>query len=456
MKKKWFLLFILIHHIFVAHPDFIKSYEIINKNKIIVKANQEFSQQFIKEDFFVEYDKDIDLTKLDESVILIPFILNVVPIVWLSNKTYAIEVMDKDLYYSLQKINEVFRIFYPKHQWQGKLIPKKLVANTINSSDTLDGPILGLLFSGGLDSIEASLSYGAHKQLLITAWGADVKIKEDMKWQTVNKQVEQFTQEHGHTYTLVKSNFREFAETSYLYNKFPRWWVRASFGLSFIGLTAPLLVHHTIPTLLIASSHTVHYPYPLGSHPAIDSNLSFAGRTVHLTSGDKDRVQKIKNIASVCKKKKLALPWLRVCWSDSKGGNCLRCEKCLRSCVNIIASGQLPEEYGFTIDIKEVTKRLSAVFSKKKKWYLPVTHIHLWDCNRMHLNDLCKKESDKIFTKKEELEVLRDYLNSIDLTRYRNPRTHVYSLQEKELFTNLWHQHMKNDNDILNALRPSN
>ena len=71
---------------------------------------------------------------------MIPFILNVAPIVWLSNEPYSIDVMDKDLYHSLQKIREVFQMFYPHHAWSGKLIPKKLVTNTISPSNESDQP----------------------------------------------------------------------------------------------------------------------------------------------------------------------------------------------------------------------------------------------------------------------------------------------------------------------------
>ncbi len=66
-----------------------------------MKANELFSRRFIKEDFFAERDTSIDLTKLDESIVTLPFILTAIPVVWLSNKIYSINVMDKDLFHSL-------------------------------------------------------------------------------------------------------------------------------------------------------------------------------------------------------------------------------------------------------------------------------------------------------------------------------------------------------------------
>ena len=85
MKKYLLLLSVICMVTFIplsAHLDLIKSFEIINKNKIVVKVDKGFSKQFIKEDFFAEYDTSIDLTKLDESIVTIPFILNIIPVVW--------------------------------------------------------------------------------------------------------------------------------------------------------------------------------------------------------------------------------------------------------------------------------------------------------------------------------------------------------------------------------------
>ena len=95
MKKYLLLLFVVCTVFFIpisAHPNFIESCKIINKNRIVVKANQSFSRQFIKEDFFAEYDKSIDLTKLDKSIVTIPFILSIIPVVWVSNKSHRISI----------------------------------------------------------------------------------------------------------------------------------------------------------------------------------------------------------------------------------------------------------------------------------------------------------------------------------------------------------------------------
>ena len=425
-----------------AQPDLIESFKIINKNKIVVKADKSFSRQFIREDFFAEYDKSVDLTKLDESIVMIPFILNVVPIVWLFNESYSIDVMDRDLYYSLQKIKEVFRVFYPRYSWPGELVPKKLVTNVIGSPGKSDQPALALLFSGGLDSVNTSISHVDTKQLLITAWGADVKVGAKKQWGQVLEQCRNFSKTYGHDHTFIKSNFREFTETSYLYNKFPRWWVRVSHALSLVGLAAPLLVHHNISTLFMAGTFTVKHPYPFGSHPAVDNNISFAGSSVYSAGLDKDRAQKIMNINTICEEKKLPLPKLRSCWSDPWGKNCVKCERCLSTCIDIIVAGQEPWEYGFNIDIKKAVQKVLNFLKRTK--YLHAGQIFHWKYNLLHLDRLPEpKHKTYAILPKNDIETLRNFLRSVNFERYRNPRTRIYSLKERELFVKLWEQSMK-------------
>ena len=178
MKKKLLLLLCSASHFLTcnAHPNLIKSCTIVGKNKVVVEANDEFSKQFITQNFYAQYDKSIDLTQLDTTIVQIPFIMSIIPVVWVSNGTYTIDAMDKDLYYSLQEIKKTFRMFYPEQAWAGELVPKKLVTNTIVPVKNSDKPSLGLLFSGGLDSVDTSMSYIDTKQLLVTVWGSDVPL----------------------------------------------------------------------------------------------------------------------------------------------------------------------------------------------------------------------------------------------------------------------------------------
>ncbi len=165
------------------------------------------------------------------------------------------------------------------------------------------------------------------------------------------------------------------------------------------------------------------------------------GSNVYHAQANKDRVEKIININFICKEKKLSLPNLRSCWSDPLGRNCLTCEKCISTYINIIAAGQAPREYGFNIDIKKAIREVRILLRKKK--YLHADQIRHWQCNLLHLNTFPEQKAYATLPNKKYIKELRNFLHSINFDRYRNPHSHIYSTQERELFATLWEQNMK-------------
>ena len=99
-----------------------------------------------------------------------PFILNVVSIVWISGSHYYVDSMDENLFYSLQKVKKVVEALYPHTSFSGELIPRRLTTNV--PPRLLDkNTHIALLFSGGLDSTTTSFHYFDKKQLLIIGLG---------------------------------------------------------------------------------------------------------------------------------------------------------------------------------------------------------------------------------------------------------------------------------------------
>ena len=121
----------------------------VTRNRVQVEINEEFKTTYLTSDFFAEYEDPVDLTELDYEIVTMPFIMNVISLVWISGKDYDIDSMEEELYYSLEKIKEIFKVMHPKTSWNGKLIPKKLVSLSSKYKKT---KAKALLFSGGLDS----------------------------------------------------------------------------------------------------------------------------------------------------------------------------------------------------------------------------------------------------------------------------------------------------------------
>ena len=92
--------------------------EVINvtKRRVEITVNKEFKKLYLQSNFFAEYEANIDLTALDRSLVVMPFVMNVITIIWISGKIYFIESLDKELYTSLKVIKKVFKTLYPTLQ----------------------------------------------------------------------------------------------------------------------------------------------------------------------------------------------------------------------------------------------------------------------------------------------------------------------------------------------------
>ena len=275
-------------------PYLIESIE-ITKNKVTVTTEKAFQKKYLTQPFFVAYDTNINLLNLDSSIVTIPFIMNVIPVVWLSNKKYLIESMDEDLYHSLEIIQKVFKIFYPSNKWNGQLIPNKLIKNVTNKTESQNSDSIGAMFSHGLDAVYTSMSNADKKQLLITVWGSDVAVDNTKLWSHVQKKCSEFAHANKQEHNCIQSNFVNFLQWHQLTQTapdIPTWWGYTMQGVGYTGLTAPLLAYRGISHLLLAASHTREFPYPYGSHPLIDNNITFAG--IHVThDGPINRTEKI-------------------------------------------------------------------------------------------------------------------------------------------------------------------
>ena len=239
----------------------------VNKNEIRVEINHEFKKRYLLSDFFAEYDDDIDLSRLDLSIQIMPCLMNVISIVWISGKQYAIESMDEELYYSLIKVKEVLKRMYPKTRWRGELLPRKLVKNSYkNQQNGHEKERMALLFSGGLDSTTSSLYHKDKKQLLVTVWGHwDLPLYDKKLWKIRKEQLKDFGKQYGHENTFIKSNYYSFLNRPVLDNlssEISSWRIFTVEGIGWAGLAAPLLLLKGYPYLAHASTITWDFQYP--------------------------------------------------------------------------------------------------------------------------------------------------------------------------------------------------
>jgi len=338
----------------------------VKENRLEIIPNTDFKKSYLTENFFAIYGNDIQLNQLNDSILSIPFVLSVISLVWESGQEYYIEEMDQELYYSLQKIKEVYKVFYRSVDWSGELIPDHLVKNELVEEKE---ELITLPFSGGLDSVCTSYSHYPTKQILITYFGFSTEIWPELQ-DIVRDQCFEFGQTLNYVNTFVESNFRTLINYDFLYSRHPEmkpWYVFCQESLSLAALAAPILILNNCHNFQISSSMDWSFRYPFGTHPFIDNNIRFSDVKVNCFSFDLTRQDKIKKIIEVSIEKELPLPKLHVCRHLS-GRSCCRCiEKCMVTINGLVAEGEDPADYGFKRSFESVMKNTQKKFKKGKK-----------------------------------------------------------------------------------------
>ncbi len=332
----------------------------IHENRIRFFLSAEFSKHYINEPLALTYPREIVLANLPSSIVEIPLITNAIATIWFSGETYIIDEMDEDLYHSLGKIKEFYRRFFYNTRWDGELIPGKLVKNRIRKHDIRSAS----MFTGGVDSTCTVLRHFDEHPALIS-------LNEP------HEQAAAWAANHNLTIHKIKTNYSDFLNLSYL-NKasidITKWFWDTTMGLSWVGMSAPLLYAKGIPKLYIPSGFTWRsFMFPDGqtieqpASPVIDENLSPIG--LHVTHDDffMTRTDKIKLISNFCSQHNLPKPQLVVCTHHGRANtsytHCNTCFKCYITMLDILAIGDRLRDYGFTLSEKEFITQFQSYFN---------------------------------------------------------------------------------------------
>jgi hypothetical protein len=316
-----------------------------------------------------------------------PFIMNVISLIWISGENYHVESLDARLYESLKKIKKVFEILYPKTTWDGNLIPARLVDNPMPYKLDAEKHI-ALLFSGGLDSMVSSYALADKKQLLITAWGQwDVPLEKPELWKGRKQRLIAYAQSKGHTNAFLKSNYNTFLNAEVLNALTPEihhWRIDAIEGIGWAGLTAPILFSKGYTMLYIASSENWELHYPAMAIPYIDDNMSFSECRLKQHLFNYSRLQKIQWLAK--ERKRLGIDLLEIKGCSSRTvKNCLDCRRCLQTICALMLIGEDYKAYGYSISKKKVQHKV-----KERVKYSTVNHedIYNYACLVKYMKEL--------------------------------------------------------------------
>ncbi|MEG1410484.1 MAG: hypothetical protein RR942_13470 [Romboutsia sp.] len=333
---------------------------IVNENRVdyIFSTSKGLEKYFNKpNNLFINYD--VDISEIPKSILAIPFISIVLPIIWSTNSILWIEEVDRTYYDSIHNIKRAYQEMYPHFPLRGTVVPAK----TIYNAYTVEREVIQL-FTGGIDSSCTFIRNKDKNPILVNIYGwFDDKVKDNKVFDGDKKDIRLFSENQGNQCNFVGSNFCTFIKNNIFNKDFQKkigetLWFGFQHSMAFISITIPLAYMYKCRNIFIASSNTLGYRKCNASDPTTDIEFKFAtvGGVVHdgfeLTRQDKS------SVISRYQEESKEDYFLRVCSFNDE--NCCECEKCFRTILGLVAEGSDIERFGFNIstDLKSHFKRV--------------------------------------------------------------------------------------------------
>lgn len=224
--------------------------------------------------------------------------------------------------------------------WDIGLKPIKIEADTV-VSDTLQPHRTALFFSGGVDSFYTYLKHKTDPvkadqiDSLILVNGLDIAPSNAPLWERTLKNVCTIAAAEKIELVVVKTNIRWLVEPILS-------WDYAHGGcLAAVGL----FLRGAFRQIYIPSTLSLEEQVPWGSSLALDGHWSSESTTfVH----DGTEATRLNKVIWQIAESPIALEHLRVCYENEEGSyNCGRCDKCLRTMINLYIAGALEKSGTF-------------------------------------------------------------------------------------------------------------
>lgn len=397
----------------------------VSKKTITIKfaVDGEIGRFFTTDRISIEYD--IDLDGLPKGIAVLPFICNVLPIVWLTDSQLHVPVLDKVFYNSIEKFKKGYIDMYPMLEFKGSVI-----ADCIEENNG-EGRKSACFFSGGLDAYATLIAHIDEKPTLLTLRGADVKLDDIKGWENVSKPIVEAAKEYNLEYRFITTTFRTFINEGKLHTWVldsgspDGWWHGFQHGLGIISHAAPICYLEGISKLYIASSFTPADKgrYTCASDPTIDNHVRFASTQVIHDQYEYNAQEKTQHVCEYVRRTGKHVN-MHVCWQSQGGKNCCRCEKCYRRLMEIIAEGCNPNDFGFPMD-----KAAYRHMKDDMLGHILLKHTSHWKSIKKRFienkNNIIIRDVDWIYTIPVEV----DKFNNMPLKRWNRFKKEICSLQ---------------------------
>ncbi len=214
-------------------------------------------------------------------------------------------------------------------KWHPDLHRVRLEAGTAPASAMRTREGTAAFFSGGVDSFYTTLKHQNIISTLILVHGFDLSLENIELRSRVTNAMQQTATGLGKRLVEIETNSKPFT------NRHVDW-VSHQFGAALAGVA--VLLGGEVGNVLVPSSESYAHLEPCGSHPLLDPLWSTEYMNLIHDGAESTRNEKVAAISRFPP----ALSQLRVCWENlGNAYNCGRCEKCIRTMLNLEAAGAL-------------------------------------------------------------------------------------------------------------------
>lgn len=369
---------------------------VVDGNTIRYKVNEEGSLGLLQQDcvnLFVSCQGkegiDWGLNQVPQSILLVSISLYLLPLTWFYDVELVIPEMDKELYNRLPSIyNAYSKIYGPfDKSWGGKVSVGKVVENISKSNPRYDKVVF---FSGGVDACHAGINNLGERTLLVSIPDIESKAQNNGPLREEKFHlIKNFSKVVNSDWLLMSNNFNQSLLDrpkilSYLtFNlklNSPAFCFDGLGGICYLpGMCccAPIVYQFKIHEMILGSSFeqlednmNINYD---GNNPDLTNAIGFANVIFAEQDGLMTRrSMKVHNIIDWCKSHHVKTK-LWACFNDNST-QCGRCQKCIRTQLNILCAGENPKEWGFD-NFKEKNFTLLV----KSYHYVESNPCWLWD-----------------------------------------------------------------------------
>lgn len=352
----------------IINHNYIKITDVLTEDKrLIIKYEVNGDAcQFFEKDFFMEINYDFSLGIIPKSILVIPFLSLFLPVAWVTKSNIVLDEIDEEFINNIDKIRYAFNEMYDGNIFKKiKIKSKKIIKNNNEKKRS------SMFFSGGVDSLDTLCTNFDKNPLLIMIWGSDIWLEDINGFKTAKSNMDQVAKKLNKDTVYIKSNFRKTINELKLNEVFEKklgdnWWHGVEHGMALLGHIAPLVFKYKIGMHYMPGTFsTKNTNVKCASFPTIDENFKIANCSVVHDGFTHTRMDKVKNIVSFFKKKKLNIKF-RTCYKEREDKmNCCNCEKCYRTILELVSIGENPIKYGYEYD-EEIINNIKKLLKEQK------------------------------------------------------------------------------------------